>query len=256
MESRLARAVRQREFVLHYQPQISLEDGRLVGVEALIRWQHPERGLVAPKEFIPLAEARRLMLPIGEWVLREAARTAARWHRDGLARVPVSVNLSTMQFQAPGFVESVQRVLDEEGATGAQLELELTERMLMDDLPAVRDILERLRACGLSVAVDDFGTGYTSLAHLKDLPIDRLKIDRTFVRGLPGDRGSVAIASAIIEMGHGLGMHVVAEGVETAAQRAWVVDYGCDHLQGDLDAPPMEVPEFERGLAQRTAAPP
>ncbi|MFO1271800.1 MAG: EAL domain-containing protein [Rubrivivax sp.] len=253
MESRLAHAIRAQEFVLHFQPQISLADGRLVGCEALIRWQHPERGLVLPDEFIPVAESRRLMLPIGHWVLREALRAARRWRAAGLPSVPVAVNLSTMQFVAAGFVEGVERALAECGASGSMLELELTERMLMDDLPQVQASLARLKALGVQIAVDDFGTGYTSLGHLKDLPIDRLKIDRSFVKDLPGDRGSAAIARAIVQMAQSLGLKTLAEGVETAAQHAWVRTQGCDEVQGDLVAPPMTAAAMEAWLAARAA---
>lgn len=254
MESRLAQAVRQGEFVLHFQPQLALADGALQGVEALVRWQHPERGLVAPDEFIPVAEARRLILPISQWVLKEALRCAVRWHANGLARVPVAVNLSTLQFQAPGFVESVERALAEAGASGTMLELELTERMLMDDVPSVRAALQRLKAIGVGIAIDDFGTGYTSLGLLKHLPVDRLKIDRSFVTDLPGDAGSAAIAYAIIQLGKSLGLQVVAEGVETAAQRDWVRAQGCDGQQGFIDGQPMGTAEFEAWLARRAAA--
>ena len=252
MESRLAQAVREHEFVLHFQPQLALADGALLGVEALVRWQHPERGLVPPDEFIPVAEARRLILPIGRWVLQEALRCAVRWHANALARVPVSVNLSTLQFQAPGFVDSVERALAEAGASGHMLELELTERMLMDDVASVRAALQRLKALGVGIAIDDFGSGYTSLGLLKHLPIDRLKIDRSFVTDLPGDASSAAIAQAIIQLGKSLKLQVVAEGVETAAQRDWVRAHGCDAQQGFLEAgQPMGLAAFEAWLAQR-----
>ena len=251
LESRLAQAIREQEFVLHFQPQFALRDGALVGVEALIRWQHPERGLLAPDVFIHVAESRRLMLPIGQWVLREALRQACRWRDAGLAVVPVAVNLSTTQFQAAGFVESVERALAEAGAGGELLELELTERMLMDDAAGARETLARLKALGVRVAVDDFGTGYTSLGHLKDWPVDRLKIDRSFIEGLPGDRASAAIAGAIVQMARGLGMRTVAEGVETPAQRDWVHANGCDELQGDVMARPMTAAEIEGWLRLR-----
>jgi diguanylate cyclase (GGDEF)-like protein/PAS domain S-box-containing protein len=254
LESRLAMAIREQEFELHFQPQLALRDGALVGVEALLRWLNPQRGLLLPDDFIPVAEARRLILPIGEWVLHEALRCAVRWHRAGLVRVPVSVNLSTLQFQAAGFVESVERALADAGASGAMLELELTERMLMDDVSEVRAALLQLRALGVGIAVDDFGTGYTSLAHLRDFPLDRLKIDRSFVKDLPADGGSAAIARAIIQMGKGLGLQVVAEGVETEQQRAWMQAEGCDAQQGYFDAAPMPAARFEAWLRQRPAA--
>ena len=250
MESRLAQAIRDGEFLLHFQPQLSLADGRLLGVEALVRWLHPERGLVGPDEFIPVAEARRLILPIGTWVLHEALRCAVRWHASGLARVPVAVNLSTLQFQAPRFVETVEQALADAGAAGSMLELELTERMLMDDVAGVRAALQRLKALGVGIAIDDFGTGYTSLALLKHLPVDRLKIDRSFVIDLPGDAGSAAIAQAIVSLGKSLGLQVVAEGVETQAQREWVRAQGCDAEQGFIEGRPMAQAPFEAWLAQ------
>jgi len=254
LESRLAQAVREQEFELYFQPQLGLADGALCGVEALLRWAHPERGLIGPDDFLPVAEARRLILPIGDWVLREALRCAVRWHRAGWMRVPVAVNLSTLQFQAADFVERIDEALAAAGAAGALLELELTEHMLMEDVSVAHAVLVRLKAMGVGIAVDDFGTGYTSLAHLKDLPLDRLKIDRSFVKDLPGDRGAAAIARAIIQMGKSLGLQVVAEGVETAAQRAWVQAQGCDAQQGYLDAAPMPVARFEAWLRQRATA--
>jgi diguanylate cyclase (GGDEF)-like protein/PAS domain S-box-containing protein len=255
LEGRLAQAIRDREFVLHFQPQVDVHDGRLVGVEALIRWLHPQRGLVAPGEFLPVAEARRLILPIGEWVLQEALRNARAWRAAGLLDVPVAVNLSSTQFQAPGFVESVERVLQQQGADGSELELELTERMLMDDLPAVRATLERLKALGARVSVDDFGTGYSSLGHLRHLPIDRLKIDRSFVADLPHDASSAGIARAIIQMAASLGLGVVAEGIETEAQRAWVAAHGCREMQGWLSGRPMAAEAFEAWLRQPRGLP-
>ncbi len=248
MESRLTQAVRDGEFVLEFQPQLALQDQRLMGVEALVRWNHPERGLVSPDEFIPVAEARLLILPIGHWVLQQALGSAVRWRQQGLCDVPVAVNLSNLQFQALGFVETVEQALTEAGAEGAMLELELTERMLMDDLPTVQAALRRLKAIGVQIAVDDFGTGYSSLGHLKDLPLDRLKIDRSFVQDLPGDRGSAAIARAIVQMGRALGLQVVAEGVETHAQSQWLREQGCDAQQGYLCGGPMSAAAFEGWL--------
>ena len=251
MESRLAQAIRDGEFLLHFQPQLSLADGRLLGVEALVRWLHPERGLVGPDEFIPVAEAHRLILPIGTWVLHEALRCAVHWHASGLAHVPVAVNLSTLQFQAPRFVETVEQALADAGAKGSMLELELTERMLMDDVVGVRDALQRLKALGVGIAIDDFGTGYTSLALLKHLPVDRLKIDRSFITDLPGDAGSAAIAQAIVRLGKSLGLQVVAEGVETQAQREWARAQGCDAEQGFIEGQPMAQAPFEAWLARQ-----
>jgi diguanylate cyclase (GGDEF)-like protein/PAS domain S-box-containing protein len=243
LESQMSQALARGEFVLHFQPQVRARDGVLVGAEALIRWNHPERGLLMPDTFIPLAEQQRLMLPIGQWVLREAMRCARRWHEEGL-RVPVAVNLSTVQFQTSGFTALIEQLLAEEGVAGELLELELTERMLMDDLPEVKRKLSELKALGIRISVDDFGTGYSSLAHLKELPIDKMKIDRSFVLGLPSDNDSAAIARAIVQMSRGLGLVVIAEGVETDAQRQFLTRLDCDELQGLLVGEPLAAPDF------------
>jgi diguanylate cyclase (GGDEF)-like protein/PAS domain S-box-containing protein len=256
LESQLTQALERDEFVLHYQPQVRAADGALAGIEALIRWQHPERGLLRPDAFITLAEQQRVMLPISQWVLRNAARAARRWRAGGLIAVPVAINLSSMQFRANGFVDAVAQVLREEGVPGQWLELELTERMLMDDLGAVEHTLRQLKAMGMRVSVDDFGTGYSSLAHLRQLPIDGMKIDRSFVHDLPHDRGSVAIARAVMQMAQGLSLTVVAEGVETEEQRRFLVQQGCDLLQGELVSAPLPEPELTRWIARRSIAHP
>ena len=253
MEGELAQALERGEFVLHFQPQVRAVDGRLVGAEALVRWQHPTRGLLGPDAFIPLAEQQRLMLPLGRWVLGEAARAARRWSDAGLDGVPVAVNLSTLQFQAPDFVASVEQVLAEARLPGALLELELTERMLMDELPDMSRRLEQLKALGVRLSVDDFGTGYSSLAHLKALPIDKMKIDRSFVTDLPDERDSVAIVRAIIQMARSLGITVIAEGVETEAQRAFLAREACDELQGEAVSPPLPGLAFETWVARVAA---
>ena len=243
MEGQLAHALERGEFVLHFQPQVRASDGALVGAEALIRWQHPERGLLLADAFIPLAEQRQLMLAIGHWVLAEAARCALHWHAMELGVTSVAVNLASVQFQSPGFIDSIAQVLP---SAHGLLELELTERMLMDDLPQVKQRLTQLKAMGLRISVDDFGTGYSSLGHLKELPIDKVKIDRSFVHDLPANRDSAAITRAIIQMGQNLGMTVVAEGVETEAQCAFLAEHGCDELQGLLISAPLPQAEFER----------
>jgi diguanylate cyclase (GGDEF)-like protein/PAS domain S-box-containing protein len=254
LESQLGLALERGEFVLHYQPQVSASDGSLVGVEALIRWNHPERGLLMPDAFIPLAEQQRLMLPIGQWVLREAARCARRWQREFGAEVPVAVNLSSMQFQTSGFTALIEQLLHEEGVDGSLIELELTERMLMDDLPEVKRKLHELKALGLRISVDDFGTGYSSLAHLKELPIDKMKIDRSFVHDLPERRDSAAIAQAIVQMAKALGLVVIAEGVETQAQCDFLADLGCDELQGLWLGRPVDAPTFSDRLRESAFA--
>ena len=253
LEGQLAHAIERDEFELVFQPQVRSTDGKLVCVEALIRWRHPERGLIGPDEFISLAEQRRLMLPIGQWVLREAARSVMSWRAAGLGDLPVAVNLSSMQFHAPDFVESIAQVLQEQGLPGNWLELELTERMLMDDVHAVRRTLVELKDMGIRLSVDDFGTGYSSLGHLKDLPIDKMKIDRSFVKDLPQARDSVAITGAIIQMARSLGLTVVAEGVETMAQYRFLADHGCHALQGAIISPPIPASQVQAWASSRQA---
>jgi diguanylate cyclase (GGDEF)-like protein/PAS domain S-box-containing protein len=251
IEGELAQALERGEFELHFQPLARARDGVVTGAEALIRWNHPQRGLLLPDAFIPVAEQQRLMLPIGQWVLREAAACAMRWRAQGLNLATVAVNLSSVQFQSIGFVDAVAQALPRDGIGDGLIELELTERMLMDDLPEVKWRLDRLKALGLRISIDDFGTGYSSLAHLKELPIDKLKIDRSFVRGLPGDHDSGAITRAIIQLGKSLGMAVLAEGVETDAQRAFLAEQGCDEVQGLLVSAPLSRRAFEDWLAAR-----
>ncbi|RZL28386.1 MAG: bifunctional diguanylate cyclase/phosphodiesterase, partial [Rubrivivax sp.] len=216
LEDELAQGLTRNEFELFFQPQVEATTGQLSGAEALLRWRHPVRGLLAPDAFISVAERHRLMLALGEWVLREAAATARRWREQGLTQshgpMRIAVNLSRMQFNLDGFADTVQRVLAESGAKGQWIELELTERMLMDDIAHAPKTLAALRAQGLTVSVDDFGTGYTSLAHLTELPLDKLKIDQSFVARLPDDVGAQAITRAIVQMAVGLGLTVTAEG--------------------------------------------
>jgi diguanylate cyclase (GGDEF)-like protein/PAS domain S-box-containing protein len=237
LELQLTQAIERGEFVLHYQPQVRASDGVLVGAEALIRWQHPTQGLVEPDQFIPMAEQQRLIVPIGEWVLREAAQAARRW-ADAGRPLPVSVNVSSLQFREPGFGATVAAVLRAAGVGGEQLELEITERMLMDDLDAVSATLGELKTLGVRIAIDDFGTGYSSLGRLNHLPIDRIKIDRSFVHGLPEQAGHAAIAKAIVMLAQSLGLATIAEGVETEAQRGFLVALGCEELQGQLFGAP------------------
>ena len=191
------------------------------------------------------------MLPLGEWVMRSAALQALDWHTRGVAVVPIAVNLSRMQFRLDGFAQTVARVLMEVGVPGNWLELELTERMLMDDIGSAPATLTALRALGLSVSVDDFGTGYTSLAHLTQLPLDKLKIDQSFVAKLPGDVGAAAITRAIVQMASGLGLHASAEGVRNQAQWDLLASWGCDELQGEMIGEPMAAAAFERWLIKR-----
>jgi EAL domain-containing protein (putative c-di-GMP-specific phosphodiesterase class I) len=213
-------------------------------VEALIRWRHRTRGLLGPDEFIPIAEGLHLILPIGQWVLDTALVQVPLWRKLGWADARVSVNLSTNQFRAPGFTDSVLRSLSRLGLGGDCLELEVTERMLMSDDPAVPVSLNTLRKENITLAIDDFGTGFSSLSRLRNLPIEKLKIDRSFIVELPGTHSAAAIVNSILELAQGLGLTAVAEGVETEAQRQCLESLGCRAMQGFLFAHPMPAAEF------------
>lgn len=232
VELQLKQALLRGEFLLHYQPQIEIASGRIVGVEALVRWQHPVRGLVPPMEFIPLAEDSGLIEPIGEWVLRTACAQAAAWQRSGLPALRMAVNVSARQFHDTALVEVVSLVLAEHGLAPEQLELEITESMSMKDPEETVRILASFKALGISIAIDDFGTGYSNLAYLRRFPTRRIKLDRAFVSDLGSQSSSHAIVEAIVAMAHKLDMRVVAEGVENAEQRDQLLRYGCDELQG------------------------
>jgi diguanylate cyclase (GGDEF)-like protein/PAS domain S-box-containing protein len=255
LESELAQGLTRNEFELFFQPQVEATTGQLYGAEALLRWRHPQRGLLGPDTFIFVAERHRLMLALGEWVLREAAETARRWREQGLTNghgpMRIAVNLSRIQFHLDGFADTVKRVLEESGAKGQWLELELTERMLIDDIEHAPATLTALRSLGLTVSVDDFGTGYTSLAHLTELPLDKLKIDQSFVARLPDDVGAQAITRAIVQMAVGLGLSVTAEGVRSAAQWQLLAAWGCQQFQGELVGAPMPAAEFEAWVRAR-----
>lgn len=251
IETQLRDALQRGEFELYYQPLVEPLQGRLVSAEALLRWRHPERGLLSPDAFIAVAERHPLMVPLSHWVLRQAALQAQAWHRSGVAAVPIAVNLSHMQFKLQGFADTVREVLTEVAIPGPWLQLELTERMLMSDVTGAAHTLTALRKLGLSIAVDDFGTGHTALAHLTQLPLDKLKIDQSFVAGLPNERGAVAVAQAIVQMAKGLGLRVSAEGVKQAAQWKQLQAWGCDELQGEHIAPPMSAERFEQWCRDR-----
>ena len=238
MEAHLHRAISNDEFLLHYQPQFSAS-GELAGVEALIRWEDPVMGLVSPARFIPLAEETGLIVVIGEWVLHTACRQMVRWQRRGAPPIRVSVNIAGPQITRGNIVETVARVLDETGLEAAALELEVTETFVMDRIDQAVDVLSRLRQLGVRIAIDDFGTGHSSLATLKRLPADTLKIDRAFVSDIPQDENDMAIARAILAMGRQLRLNTVAEGVETDAQRDFLRDEGCDLFQGFFFARPL-----------------
>ena len=238
-------ALAERRFELHYQPQVCLASGRLVGAEALLRWHDAELGEMAPADFIPVAEESGFIAAIGDWVLQEAVDRARHWHDRGL-RVVTAVNVSALQFHKPDFVARVAELLRHSGLPPQLLELELTESILIQDAQEALTRLESLALLGVRLSIDDFGTGYSSLAYLKRVPIHQLKIDRSFVDGLPGDESDAAIVRAIVEMGRALRLQVIAEGVETEPQRLFLKRAGCHHYQGFLFARALPAPEFER----------
>jgi diguanylate cyclase (GGDEF)-like protein/PAS domain S-box-containing protein len=245
LETELRLALEHGQFVLHYQPQADIRDGRLVGMEALIRWQHPLRGLVPPNSFIPVAEESGLIELIGRWALRTACEQIQRWQAAGLPIVKIAVNISARQFDEPkDFADDVTRLLNTVGLDPRYLELEMTESMLLKNVDENIAVLRKLGTLGTSLAVDDFGTGYSSLAYLKQLPIDTLKIDRTFVRDIESDEDDAAIIKAIIAMAHSLDLRVTAEGVETQGQLAALRKLRCDQFQGYLLSPPIPADEF------------
>ena len=244
-ESLLREAVASNQFVLHYQPQLCIADGTLTGMEALVRWQHPHRGLVGPADFIAFAEARGLIAGIGRWVVFEACRQIKQWHDGGAARVPVATNLSAIEFKQRDLVQSIASALQAAGLEPRYLEIELTESVPLGHGTEVLDTLTALKALGVGLAIDDFGTGCSSLAYLKCYPIDRLKIDRSFVRDLLVDADNLAIVTAIIQMAHSLKLVTVAEGVESRAQLDALRQLGCRQFQGFLVSRPLAAPALE-----------
>jgi diguanylate cyclase (GGDEF)-like protein len=246
LETELRRALAREEFLLHYQPQVDLDSGKIIGMEALLRWQSSERGLVSPGEFIPLLEETGLILPVGEWVLRSACKQARAWQAAGFSGIHIAVNLSTLQFRQPDFAGMVMDILAENGLDPAlrTIELELTESLLMHNVAGTIDTLNKLHETGIRFSIDDFGTGYSSLSYLKRFPISCLKIDQSFVRDLSSDANDAAIIAAIIALGHSLGLNVIAEGVETATQLAHLRKMGCDEIQGYLFSRPVPAAEM------------
>ena len=251
MEAALRKALQRDEFLLHYQPQIEFRSGRIVGAESLIRWQHPELGLVPPGKFIPIAEERGLIGKLGDWVLHAACRQAIIWQQAGIPLVPIAVNISALQFKEGALRDSVLSALKETGLAPEYLVLEITESVVMDDAEQAITVLRELREMGIAIEIDDFGTGYSSLSYLKRLPIHRLKIDQSFVRDLTTDQDDAAIIGAIISMAKSLKLEIIAEGVETEAQAAFLDAQGCLAMQGFLFSRPQAAEEFAGTLARQ-----
>jgi diguanylate cyclase (GGDEF)-like protein len=232
LEASLRRALERHEFEMHYQPKISLKSGQITGVEALLRWRHPEKELIPPIEFIPIAESCGLIVPIGRWVLREACIQAKKWQDKASSEIRVAVNISSVEFRDKNFLANLRATLNQTGLEPRHLELELTESVLMQHVESTAFVLGELRAMGVHLAVDDFGTGYSSLSYLSQFPINSLKIDQSFVRRIISERDDAPIISAVINMGRSLMQRVIAEGVETREQVAFLQSRDCDEAQG------------------------
>jgi len=245
LETSLRHALELNEFVLHYQPQISIQTGKLIGMEALIRWNHPERGIVSPAKFIPIAEETGLIVPIGEWVLQTACKQNRQWIENGHSPVPVAVNLSPRQFHAKGLAELVLQTLESTALDAQYLELELTESLMMQDVDLSIEIMKEFDQMGVKLSIDDFGTGFSSLNYMKRFPIDKLKIDQSFVRDIGTDRDHKEIVVSIIMLGHSMNLNVIAEGVETKEQLDYLKEHHCDEIQGYYYSRPVPAEEFE-----------
>jgi len=241
----LRAGLREHQFLVHYQPQVDREQ-RITGVEALLRWKHPQRGMVSPAEFIPVAEETGLILPLGQWVLEQACLQLAAWKkRPETAGLSIAVNVSVRQFRHPDFVDMVMAAIKQTGIRPHNLKLELTESLLADRMEIAIAKMGTLKALGVTLALDDFGMGYSSLSYLKRLPLDQLKIDKSFIADVFSDPNDAAICSAIISLAQSLGLDVIAEGVETEAQRSFLAEQGCGYYQGFLFCPPLPIAEFE-----------
>jgi predicted signal transduction protein with EAL and GGDEF domain len=253
IDSGLRRALELDEFELHYQPKVSLATGKIAGVEALLRWRSPELGAVSPARFIPVAEETGMIVPIGEWVLRTACLQAQAWNKDGFA-VSMAVNLSPRQLRQPDVVEVISKVLRDTGLPPQRLELEITEGTIMEDLAGGVEKLERLRNLGVSLAIDDFGTGYSSLGYLAKLPLQTLKIDRSFISALETDSHAMTLVSTIMSLSRALKLKVVAEGVETVGQREILRGMECEEMQGYLFSSPVTAEKLRALMEKRRVA--
>ena len=250
LEQSLRQALERREMTLHYQPCLELATGRVVGMEALLRWQRPELGLLLPKDFIALADFTGVMLSVGPWVLETACRQAREWHRRGSRGLRMMVNVSAPELQQEDLVVHVEKALAASGLKPDALHLEIPEGYAMRDLDRTVEVLRALRSLGVHLAIDGFGTGLSSLAHLRRLPVDALKIDLSFVRGATTDRDDASVVTAVIAVAHSLGLRVVAQGVEAEEQVSLLRSLKCDEVQGYLWSPPVPAPQCERLLAE------
>lgn len=244
LERALRTALESNNLALHYQPQIDLKSGRVIGVEALLRWQHPELGFISPAKFIPIAEQSGLIAQIGTWVLQEACRQNKIWQENGLPPFTVAINISVRQFSLSNIASEVKQALASTGLLAKHLEVEITESLLAQDMEATLAMLQELSTIGVQIAVDDFGTGYSSLAYLKRFPLDKLKLDQSFVHDLEENPDDRAIASGVVNLGQSLGLGVIAEGVETEGQLAILQQLGCDEIQGYLFSRPLPADEL------------
>ncbi|WP_341735600.1 MAG: EAL domain-containing response regulator [Microcoleus sp.] len=250
LKKSLYTALRREEFQVYYQPQVSLTTGKIVGAEALVRWKHPEKGLIPPTEFIPVAEETGFIIPLGEWILQTACQHLKSWQNDGFSGLRVAVNLSPRQFHQPELSTRVAEILEKIGLEPNSLELELTESLMIEDTESAIATLTQLKKLGVSISIDDFGTGYSSLSYLTQYPFDTLKIDRSFIRNITDGSRNAAIVKAIIEMAHSLCLEVIAEGVETESEQDFIRRYKCDYMQGYLFSRPLPATDFEQLLKQ------
>jgi EAL domain-containing protein (putative c-di-GMP-specific phosphodiesterase class I) len=248
LEKNLRRALIEQEFQVYFQPKVSLINSRIVGAEALIRWKTPDVGLMLPNEFIPISEEIGLILSIGKWVLEESCRYAKKWRDQYMTDFVISVNISPKQFQDPRLSEFIQHALRDSGLPPHALQLEITEGLLMGDVEQLLPVFTAIKQLGISISLDDFGTGFSSLSYLQRFPIDNLKIDRSFIHNIPHSQDSVVLTRAIIAMANALSMSVTAEGVENIEQMNFLVDSGCEEIQGYFFSKPLSPVDFEKKL--------
>ena len=244
LENQMRTALESQQFILYYQPKVNIVGGEVVGAEVLLRWRHPECGMVGPAQFIPIAESTGLIVPLGEWVVREASKQCVAWRRQGLPPIPLAINVSAVQFRRSELVESIAEIIEETQIDPTWLELEITESMIMDRVDPMMALLHRLHEIGIRLAIDDFGTGHSSLSYLRRFSVDTLKIDRSFVRNVENDADDATIAKAIISLGKSLNLRVIAEGVETERQLDFLREHGCEEAQGFFFSRPVSADDF------------